>query len=141
MTLSTVQVSYLPSLAFEDRHDLPECPALYFVLNSKRDVMYIGQTGNLNGRWKGHHRALQMQNSNCRIHWYRVDNESKRVDIENRAIDYFRPPWNNTTVPVADRRRVDAYIRDAAAYMEIEPDDLVCQILMEWAYNRSLKGV
>lgn len=39
---------------------------------------------------------------------------------------------------LVNKRRVDAYIRDVAAYLEIKPDDLVCQILTEWAYNRNL---
>jgi predicted GIY-YIG superfamily endonuclease len=137
MTLSTVvQISYLPSVAFEYRQDLPAVPALYFVLNSQRDVMYIGQTNNLSTRWKGHQRAIQMQAGGYRIHWYRIDDEQQRITTESQAIKYFRPPWNNSAIQVADRRRVDAYIRDVAAYMDIDPDELVCQILMEWSYRR-----
>ena len=141
MTITTtiVEISYLPSVAFEYRRDLPTVPALYFVLSAQRDVMYVGQTGNLRKRWESHQRAIQMQAGGYRIHWYRIDGEQERAAVEGKAISYFRPPWNNSAVQVAERRRVDGYIRDVAAYMEINPDDLVSQILAEWAYNRELK--
>jgi len=141
MTITTIEISHLPSMAFEHRQNLPTIPALYFVVSAQLDIMYVGQTGNLRDRWKSHQRSIQMQTGGYRIHWFRFDNEAERALIERRAISYFRPPWNNTAIQVADRRRVDAYIRDVAAYMEIDPDDLICQILTEWAYNRDLGRV
>ena len=139
MTLSSVQLGYLPSLAFEHRRDLPPVPAVYFVLDAQRNVMYIGQTVNLRDRWKAHHRALQMERGGYRIHWRGVTDEQERLDAERQSIKYFRPPWNRSEVPVADLKRVEAYINDVARYMEIDPRDLVCQILTEWAYNRKEK--
>lgn len=58
MTLATAQISVFSSLAFEHRADLPAIPAVYFVLNEHRNVMYVGTTENLRMRWKAHHRAL-----------------------------------------------------------------------------------
>lgn len=137
MTIAVVQVSHLPSLAFHHRRDLPPVPAVYFVLDEKLGVMYVGQTANLRDRWKTHHRALQMQVGGYRIHWKEVADDQQRADIEREAIAYFRPAWNRSEVPVADLKRVEAYITDVARYMEISPRDLVCKILTEWAYNRS----
>lgn len=139
MTLSTIQVSLLPSVAFEHRADLPSMPALYFVLGSQRDVLYIGQTANLMTRWKSHHRALQMQGGGYRIHWTEIADEQRRITTEREAINYFQPIWNRSEVPTDDMKRVTQYIRDVARYMEVDPQDLHRQILMEWAYNRGMK--
>lgn len=136
MTISTVQVSHLPSMAFEYRKDLPPVPALYFVVDGQLNIAYIGQTANLRDRWKQHHRGLQMERGSYRIHWREVADEQQRLDFERQAIKYFRPPWNRSEVPVADMKRVTAYINDVARYMEIDPRDLVARILTEWAYNR-----
>lgn len=137
MTIVTAQISTLPSLAFEYRQDLPPVPALYFALNNQREIVYIGETGNLRDRWKSHHRARQMSTGGYRIHWMEMADADARAAAERQAIDYFRPLWNRTEIPVADMKRVEAYINDVARYMEIDPKELVCQILMEWAYNRA----
>jgi hypothetical protein len=137
MTIAAVRVSHLPSLAFQHRRDLPTAPVVYFVIGENLDVVYVGQTANLHDRWRSHHRALQMQSGDYRIHWMEVFDEQRRIEIEREAINYFRPVWNRSEVPIADMKRVEAYINDVARYMEINPRDLVCKILTEWAYNRS----
>lgn len=43
-------------------------------------------------------------------------------------------------IPLADLpmdERVEAYINEVARYMEVNPRELVCKILTEWAYNRA----
>lgn len=136
MTLATAQISLFPSLAFEHRTDLPPIPAVYFVLNEQRGVMYIGATENLRARWKSHHRAPQMNVGSYRIHWMEMGDADQRLAMERQAIDYFRPLWNRTEVPTNDMKRVIAYINDAARFMDVNPRELTCKILMEWAYNR-----
>ena len=136
MSLAIAQISLLPSLAFEYRADLPPTPAVYFVLNDQRSVMYIGATENLRVRWKSHHRAPQMVVGAYRIHWTEVADADQRSAMERQAIDYFRPLWNRTEVPTDDMKRVVAYINDAARYMDVSPRELMCKILMDWAYNR-----
>lgn len=133
---ASVQIGHLPSLAFEHRRDLPIISALYFVLDNQMNIMYIGQTGNLRDRWKSHHRALQMEGGGYRIHWKVIANEQQRLKGERQSVKFFRPPWNRSEIPVADMKRVEAYINDVARFMEIDPRALVCRILTEWAYNR-----
>lgn len=133
---ATLQIAQLPSLAFEHRRDLPPIPALYFALDAQVSILYIGQTGNLRDRWKAHHRAPQMMEGGFRIHWREIADEEARLSAERQSIAFFRPPWNRSEVPVAEMKRVEAYINDVARYMEMNPRDLVCQILTEWAYNR-----
>ena len=132
----SLQIAKLPSLAFEHRRDLPPIPALYFVLDIQVNILYIGQTANLRDRWKSHHRAPQMDSTTYRIHWREIADEGQRADAERQSIAFFRPPWNRSEIPVAEMKRVEAYINDVARYMEIDPRDLVCRILSEWAYNR-----
>jgi excinuclease UvrABC nuclease subunit len=124
-------------LSFEHRRDLPAIPALYFVLNERLDVLYIGQTGNLRDRWKSHHRAQQMVGGQCRIHWRAMPDEAERLAAERQCIAYFRPPWNQREVPVTDFKQVEAYLTNVARYMGIDPRQLVCQILTVWANNRA----
>lgn len=131
-----VQVGHFPSMAFEDRRELPITPALYFVVDGKRDIVYIGQTANLRERWKSHHRAIQMDRGSYRIHWRVVPDEALRKQYEARCIEQFRPAWNRSEVPVNDLKRVMAYITDVARYMEIDRDELLARILTDWAYNR-----
>ena len=140
MTIVTAEISTLPSLAFEHRQDLPPIPALYFALNNQREIVYIGETENLRTRFKSHHRARQMGVGGYRIHWMEMSDADRRASAERQAIAYFRPLWNRTEVPVADTKRVLAYINDVARYMEIDPRELVCKILMEWAYSRQFEG-
>lgn len=132
----TVQVAHFPSIAFEDRRELPTVPALYFVLDSKRNVVYIGQTGNLRDRWKSHHRAAQMDRGGYRIHWRFSPDEAQRRHYEARCIEHFRPAWNRSEVPVNDLKRVMAYIGEVARYMGVDRDELLARILTDWAYNR-----
>ncbi len=137
MTLATMKISLLPSLSFGHRQDLPPIPALYFVLNDQREIAYIGETENLRARWKSHHRARQMSTGGYRIHWRQISDTAERADAEQKSIKYFRPLWNRTEVPITERKRVGDYIENVARHMGIDPDELVCKILMDWAYNRT----
>lgn len=140
MMPTTIEISHLPSLAFEHRQDLPAIPAIYFVLNAQREVMYIGEASNLQARWAGktHHRALQMQGGGYRIHWIHTSSDATtRKTYEQTAINYFGPLWNRTEVPADEMKEVVRYIRHVARYLGIDPEDLHQQILKEWAYNRS----
>lgn len=138
---ASLKIAKLPSLAFEHRRDLPTLPALYFVIDARLHIVYIGQTTNLRERWKAHHRAPQMDAGGYRIHWLVVHDARRRTDGERQSIAYFRPPWNRSEIPVNDMKRVEAYINDVARFMEIDPRDLVCRILAEWAYNRKVEGI
>jgi len=47
MTVEAVNPLTLPSLSLQERRSLPECAAVYFVLNSNDEILYIGGTVNL----------------------------------------------------------------------------------------------
>lgn len=143
MTLATVKLTLLPSVAFEHRQDLPAIPALYFVLSAQREPVYIGETGNLQARWAGkaHHRTAQMQAGGYRIHWRPAsDDAAVRKAEEQETINYFQPLWNRTEVPADEMKEILGYMRNVARHMGMDPRDLHQQILKEWAYNRKFGG-
>ena len=92
-------VSELPSVAFADRRAMPAIAAIYFVLDSDRNVIYIGKAQSLNHRWVQHHRKSQVKSvTNARIAWLRVDNPDILNAIERDCITQFRPPLNQSDV-------------------------------------------
>lgn len=141
MTLSTIKISLLQSVAFEHRQNLPAISAVYFVMSSQLEIVYIGECADLQARWVGkkHQRSAQMRGGGYRIHWqYIADDVQTRKAFEKQAIDYYKPRWNRTEVPQDDMKEVLRYLHNVARHMDIEPRDLYCQILKEWAYNREV---
>lgn len=141
MTIETIKISLLRSVAFEQRQNLPPIPAVYFVLNAQLDIMYIGECADLQARWAGkkHQRAAQMREGGYRIHWYGIPGDAlARKTAEKQAIEYYKPRWNRTEVPADEMKEVLRYVGNAARHMDIAPDELVCRILKEWAYSREV---
>lgn len=86
----------LPSVALEDRSELPNTPCIYFAIDSNNVVQYIGQTANANKRWKsnGHHKYEKLsQLLSVRIAYLETDIDLLN-DIEKALIEYFDPPLN-----------------------------------------------
>lgn len=132
MTLVTAQhILYLPSMDFQHRQGLPSVPALYFVMDDQLNFMYIGQTANLHGRWKSHHRAPQMRPNVHRIYWVEIADDVRRADAERRAIVQFDPAWNRSEI-ASDGR----WVREAIAYIArrrgITQSDLLFRVAREW---------
>jgi len=74
-------LSKLPSLDLSQRNSLPACPAVYFAVDSKNRVLYVGKAINLLARWKDHHRLEQLNRINrknkIKIAWLSCDNDLK----------------------------------------------------------------
>lgn len=94
-------LSKLPSLSLSQRISLPECPAIYFALDSRNRVLYIGQATNLVARWKNHHREYHLEEIDkdypVRIAW-QVWNEEGLNEAEKYLIENFQPLLNGTEV-------------------------------------------
>src|SRR6267143_2991887 len=56
VSLPIADLPALPALSLADRGLLPDCPAVYFVLDETCTVLYVGYTASLRTRWKSHHR-------------------------------------------------------------------------------------
>lgn len=84
----------LPSLPLEWRRGLPKCRACYLAIKSNGEVLYVGQTQNLQKRWKSHHFLKTLDLAGTRIAWLEVSDESLLPAIEAALIEYFHPPLN-----------------------------------------------
>jgi len=95
MNASTIDPLALPSLPLGERSQLPNCPAIYFVLDGEQ-ILYIGQTVNLAQRWATHHRwsELKALKSSGRIAWLECSEVSLLSEIETALINHFAPPMN-----------------------------------------------
>lgn len=95
----------LPSLPLADRHQLPNCPGIYFCLSAGGQILYIGQTFCLYDRWvRGSHSKLYMLKKLgfARLAWLALSikddcllvRRKKLLDIERLFIRHFRPALN-----------------------------------------------
>lgn len=86
----------LPSVPFEQRRGLPDSPAIYFVMNARRFLLYVGQTNNLARRWYRHqHLALLRECQAAYLAWLVPHDFALLPAIEAVFIAGFRPPCNS----------------------------------------------
>lgn len=56
MLVEDIDLSTLPSVYLLEKEQLPNCAAIYFVCDSKGQVLYFGRTVKLVEHWKEHYR-------------------------------------------------------------------------------------
>lgn len=98
-------LSKLPSLFLSQKNSLPECPAIYFAVDSKNRVLYVGKAINLLARWKNHHRQEKLNRINrknkIKIAWLNYPNDlALLANTETYFIEFYQPLLNRTPVPV-----------------------------------------
>lgn len=110
---SAINVSELPSVALEDRFQLPPEPCVYFAFDSQGAVQYIGRSVNLQQRWQNHHRY----NDLLKIDGVRIAYASVALDllpeVEVELIKVFDPPLNGRRIrdqSAASMKRLSASI-------------------------------
>lgn len=94
----------LPSRLLSQRDQLPSCPAIYFALDSKDRILYIGRAINLVERWRDHHRLDQLtrigKRSPVRLSWLDCSGQAAQLGVrEAHYISVYNPLLNNTPVP------------------------------------------
>ncbi len=91
----------LPSVPLLERHNLPRCQSIYFVLEDGQ-VLYIGRTVNLNQRWAVHHilPQLKMRKGEVRIAWLECSVAELLPEIETGLIEHFQPLLNVVKNPL-----------------------------------------
>lgn len=99
--ISNFNIGELPYVTLSERQQLPDCAAVYFVIDVNDRILYVGQAKNLLARWKNHHRLYKLeqlnQESPVRLAW-QVCNEEDLSEIEKRLITEYQPLLNNTQV-------------------------------------------
>ena len=90
----------LTCVNYQNRDALPGAPGIYYVLNlSKYEILYIGQSKNIQARWNGHHRDWEigmfqaMYESSIVIAW-ELCAQSQLNEFEKRRIKEFKPILN-----------------------------------------------
>jgi hypothetical protein len=95
VSLPIADLPALPALSLVDRGLLPDCPAVYFVLDETCTVLYVGYTASLRDRWKNHHRLESFrQLEPIRIAWLAVDDAARLSTFEQDFIEQLNPPFN-----------------------------------------------
>ncbi|MEB3182551.1 MAG: GIY-YIG nuclease family protein [Nostocaceae cyanobacterium] len=107
MSLEDIKLSTLPSVYLLEKDALPNCAAIYFVTDSKGQVIYIGRTVNLVERWKDHHRFKQLKRLNRKdrisISWMACSKDINTLsNLENEFIQLYKPPlnWSKVVSPI-----------------------------------------
>jgi excinuclease UvrABC nuclease subunit len=94
MLPENISCNSLKVATLADRRELPECPAIYFVLE-KDTVVYIGQTVNLRQRISGHHRLPEWKvRDDIQIRWLPCNNAATLPQLEKHLIDMVQPEMN-----------------------------------------------
>lgn len=113
----TLSLSSLPALPLPQRNRLPEHPAIYFAIDSKERVLYIGKASNLLGRWKEHHRLEQLsrihKRSPVHLAWLDCSQMQEHLDaMEKYYIGLYQPLLNGTPVPPKKITPAEVVLRD-----------------------------
>lgn len=97
----------LPSLPLNQRSQLPNCPAIYFVMQGEH-VLYIGKTINLAQRWVDHHKWNQLiaLGTPVKIAWLECSDKNLLTQIETALIRQFAPELNGY---VTDKKKDPNY--------------------------------
>ncbi len=92
-----IQIDELPSVALSDKSQLPELSGIYFAIDARGAIQYIGRAVNLNRRWKYyHHRSKDLQGiDEVRIAYINCS-ESILGITEKKCISWFKPLLNGT---------------------------------------------
>jgi len=95
MHIAEVDPLTLPSLPLGERSHLPDCPAIYFVMQGEH-VLYIGKTINLVQRWVDHHKWNQLitLGTPVKIAWLECSDKNLLTQIETALIRQFAPELN-----------------------------------------------
>ena len=107
--LQDVDPLSLPSVAVEDRKQLPETPAIYFAIDGNNQIQYIGKSRFLKSRWKNHSHSQRLARAGVvTISFLEVDAELLDV-VEAGFIDTLCPPINSKNWRKAKSIRPDSF--------------------------------
>ncbi len=90
----TIDVTCLPSVALEERLQLPKTPCIYFAIDSQGVVQYIGRSNNPRNRWQSHHKGIELALIGGIRIAYLESEVALLSEIERALIAYFCPPLN-----------------------------------------------
>jgi len=130
--VETINPLDLPNLPLEERRALPDCAAIYFVLDNDDAVLYIGRAISLVRRWMAHHRAKQLLGiGSTRIAWLAVSDIALLDDIERACIIHFEPSLNGDEIDGGSK-----LAKDGETWITVRVPQDVKDWLDEWAIKK-----
>ena len=118
MNLTEINPLTLPSISINEIHTLPECVAIYFVIQGN-DILYVGKTKNLYRRWFTHHvwNHLCGLDGEFQVAWLECSEPKMLLEIEKALIQHFKPAFNHNLVTKRPRTTISF---DDKEYKELE---------------------
>ncbi|MCL1473221.1 GIY-YIG nuclease family protein [Argonema antarcticum] len=93
---------FVGQFTLRQRHQLPDNPGIYFVIDERDQLLYIGQAKSLKSRWSGgiHHRYKQFSRKGLDkiVIRYILTSVSELDRLEREYIDRFKPLLNDSKV-------------------------------------------
>jgi hypothetical protein len=114
----------LPALLLAERDRLPSDPALYFVFDGTKRLLYVGKARDLRKRWQYHQRLQQIQTiPGATIAWIPITDARHLSALEPALIAYFDPLLNRgpieaaTWLPPVEKPRAEDLCPDALLHV------------------------
>jgi len=106
----------LSHLSLTNKELLPEQSGIYYVLDERFIIWYIGKANNLRSRWAGksHHRLYHLQKER-KTHftiYYEIVPKSQLDAIEPQRIEQYNPQLNGTKVNKKKLRPTETLLRE-----------------------------
>ena len=96
---SLERVQELPCVPLERREELPATTGVYFAATSD-ELLYIGKSINIKGRWKSHCRLKQLEQiEGVSVHWLKL-RQDKIDETEKFFIKSLCPSLNGKPIPI-----------------------------------------
>ena len=110
----------LPSINLLNKDKLPQTAGIYFAVDEKKRLLYVGKAQNLYKRWLNHHRYDQLEKINQKnpisLKWYECENnEEILTKLENYFIKAYYPELNQTKVELRQITPTEISLRKTLA--------------------------
>lgn len=135
---STQELLHLPSVPLSARGELPQCPAVYFILDGST-VLYVGKSVNLAQRWVAHHRLRQVESMARypRIAWMELGEAALLEEVERALIHHFEPLLNGRVVPDSGIRvsldpELHSRFKAQCALAQTPMSEVVSHLIQQW---------
>ena len=92
---SKIDLKLLAWLPLVETSVFPMQPAIYFAINARGTVLYVGRSGNLRDRWRNHHKFNELiKLKNIKIAFLFIKRIKLLPEIEAQAIKFYKPKLN-----------------------------------------------
>lgn len=149
--LANRQILDLPKTSLETRDILPTYSGIYYVIDEKNVIWYIGKAINIQSRWRGkaHHRFKQLQQQKHK-HFYLYYEKVNLTNIDERElqqINRYQPQLNDSPVKSLKTRSTEALLKETIATLSefsfilgVEPPrkQIAEQIGLDWLKKSKL---